>query len=75
MGTSERDAQLSDAAGGHPAHSGLARFALKFFGDVHGATAIEYAMIASMISIAIVLGATTIGGKVTGFFNSVAPYL
>ena len=48
---------------------------MKFFGDAHGATAIEYAMIASIISIAIVAGATTIGTKVTGFFNSFAGYL
>ena len=36
-----------------------------------GATAIEYALIASLISILIVTGATAVGTKLSTFFNSV----
>lgn len=43
--------------------------------DRSGATAIEYALIAGFISIMIVAGATSIGSTLTGFFNSLAPYL
>jgi len=49
---------------------------VRWFGDAHGATAIEYAMIASMISILIVTGVTTIGTKLLTYFQEViAPYL
>jgi pilus assembly protein Flp/PilA len=37
-----------------------------------GATAIEYALVASLISIAIVAGATSIGTSLSGTFNTVA---
>jgi pilus assembly protein Flp/PilA len=37
-----------------------------------GATAIEYALIASLISIMIVAGATSIGGTLKGFFTSLS---
>ena len=37
--------------------------------DTNGATAIEYAMIASLISIAIVTALTTIGTSLFGFYN------
>jgi pilus assembly protein Flp/PilA len=41
-----------------------------------GATAIEYAMIASFISIAIVAGATSIGTQVKAFFEQmIVPFL
>ena len=41
-----------------------------------GATAIEYAVIASLISIMIVAGATTIGQQVKTFFeNMIVPFL
>ena len=43
-----------------------------FLRDTRGATSIEYAMIASLISIVIVLGVTTIGTKLANFFASVA---
>jgi pilus assembly protein Flp/PilA len=46
-----------------------------FARDARGATAIEYAMIASMISIAIVAGVSSIGTKLSGFFTSVTDYL
>jgi pilus assembly protein Flp/PilA len=37
-----------------------------------GVTAIEYAMIGALISIAIVTGATQVGANLSGFFNAVA---
>ena len=40
-----------------------------FARDMSGATAIEYAMIASMISILIVGGASAIGSQVNKFFE------
>ena len=46
----------------------LARFA----GDESGATAIEYGLIASLISVAIVAGAKSLGTNVSGTFSNVA---
>ena len=37
-----------------------------------GVSAIEYAMVGALISIAIVAGATQIGVNLSGFFNAVA---
>ena len=42
------------------------------FRQVHGATALEYAFIASLISIAIYAAAGTIGNSLSSTFNSVA---
>ncbi len=47
---------------------------MRLFGDDLGGTAIEYAMIASFISILIFAGASSIGQTVKGFFESmIAP--
>jgi pilus assembly protein Flp/PilA len=43
-----------------------------FVGDVRGATAIEYALIASGISIVIVGTVATLGSNVKGFYSNVA---
>lgn len=43
----------------------------RFQKDVSGATAIEYALIAGLISIVIVGGATSIGGRLVEIFTSV----
>jgi len=40
--------------------------------DKSGATAIEYALIAGLVSIVIVLGATAIGTKLSAIFVQVA---
>jgi pilus assembly protein Flp/PilA len=49
---------------------------VRWLGAEDGATAIEYAMIASIVSIVIVTGVTTIGTKLTFYFSEViAPYL
>jgi pilus assembly protein Flp/PilA len=42
-----------------------------FLRDESGATAIEYALVASLISIAIIVGATAIGGTLSGTFTTV----
>jgi pilus assembly protein Flp/PilA len=75
MGASARSCVLSDAGGGHSAHSYAARSALTFWRNEFGATAIEYALIAGFISIVIVTAVTQIGGTVQGFFAAIAPYV
>jgi pilus assembly protein Flp/PilA len=46
-----------------------------FAQDACGATAIEYAMIAGLISIAIVTAVSQIGSQLVSFFNALAPVL
>jgi pilus assembly protein Flp/PilA len=46
-----------------------------FVRDPRGATAIEYAMIASIVSIVIFAAVQSIGTTLTAFFNSLAGYL
>jgi pilus assembly protein Flp/PilA len=48
-----------------------ARF-VRFLRDERGTTAIEYALIASVISIVIVGAATSVGSSLEGFFEKVA---
>jgi len=43
----------------------------RFLKDEHGATAIEYAMIAAFIAVAIVGAVTTLGTSLTGIFTNV----
>jgi pilus assembly protein Flp/PilA len=40
----------------------------RFLKDESGATAIEYGLIAALISVALVAGATTLGGKLNSTF-------
>ncbi len=47
----------------------------RFARDASGATAIEYALIASVISIVIVTAVTSIGTTLNGFFQSLAGHL
>ena len=44
---------------------------LKFIRNDSGATAIEYALIASLIAVAIITAVTTVGGKVSTVFTEV----
>ncbi len=44
----------------------------KFFRDERGATAIEYALIASLIGMVIIAAVTSIGGSLNGTFNDVS---
>jgi len=53
----------------HESTLGKAR---SFWRDEHGATAIEYTLIAGFIGVAIVVGATAVGTKLNGFFSTLA---
>ncbi len=44
----------------------------KFSADESGATAIEYALLASLIAVAIIAGATTLGEKISDQFTKIA---
>lgn len=43
----------------------------RFISDEAGATAIEYGLIAALISIGIIAAATTMGNGLSGLFNSI----
>lgn len=45
---------------------------VKFLKDEDGATAIEYALIASLIAVAIIAGASSLGTTINSKFNAVA---
>ena len=47
----------------------------QFFRDESGATAIEYGLIAALISVAIILAVTAVGNGLNTTFNSVAGHL
>ncbi|MFA1675625.1 Flp family type IVb pilin [Rhizobium mongolense] len=44
----------------------------RFLKDESGATAIEYGLIAALISVALIAGATSLGTKINATFNSLA---
>jgi pilus assembly protein Flp/PilA len=44
----------------------------RFIKDESGATAIEYGLIAALISVALITGATTLGNKLNTQFNNLA---
>jgi pilus assembly protein Flp/PilA len=44
---------------------------LSFAKDESGATAIEYGLIATLIGVAIILGATAVGTKLNSVFNGI----
>ena len=44
----------------------------RFLKDESGATAIEYGLIASLIAVAIIAAATTLGNNIGDTFNSIA---
>ena len=50
----------------------MSRFVTRFLKNESGATAIEYGLIAALISVAIIVGATAVGGGVNSTFTSVA---
>ena len=47
----------------------------RFVKDESGATAVEYALLASLIAIAIIGGATAMGGAINTKFNAIATSL
>lgn len=48
---------------------------IKFWKDEEGATAIEYALIAGLIAVAIIGGLTLLGNEVEGLFNRISTVL
>ncbi|MGA1802905.1 Flp family type IVb pilin [Rhizobium sp. HT1-10] len=47
----------------------------RFLKDESGATAIEYGLIAALISVALITGATTLGGALNNQFANIATKL
>lgn len=47
----------------------------RFVKDESGATAIEYGLIAALISVALITGATALGGKLNTQFQNLSTYL
>lgn len=47
----------------------------RFKKDESGATAIEYGLIAALISVALIAGATTLGNTLSTQFNNISTYL
>jgi len=72
MGEAEGDGGLSVDAGGHPARAAAARSVVgRLARDKSGATAIEYALVASMISIVIVVALQLMGPQLVRLFNAI----
>jgi len=53
----------------------LSKFLKRILHDESGATAIEYGLIAALISVAIITAVTSVGHSLTSTFNSVASAL
>lgn len=53
----------------------MAKLVTRFYKDESGATAIEYGLIAALIALAIVAGATTLGNEIGNLFNRVGKKL
>ncbi len=53
----------------------MRKFFAKFLSDESGATAIEYGLIAALISVAIITAVTLVGTNLNSTFNSVATAL
>jgi pilus assembly protein Flp/PilA len=73
-------AKRSDRAQGRISHArgrsaAFAHAARSFVGDAAGATAIEYALVGTIISIVIVASLPLIGTNLSGFFTTVATAL
>jgi pilus assembly protein Flp/PilA len=50
----------------------MRKYLTQLLRDEAGATAIEYGLIAALIAVAIIAGATTVGGNLGTTFNTVA---
>ncbi|TWG66021.1 Flp family type IVb pilin [Aminobacter sp. J44] len=50
----------------------MSKIIARFIKDESGATAIEYGLIAALIALAIVAGATTLGENLSAQFNHIA---
>lgn len=49
----------------------MSKIFARFLKDESGATAIEYGLIAALISVAIIGGATTVGSQLTTLFENI----
>ena len=49
----------------------MTKFATQFLKDESGATAIEYGLIAALIAVVIIAGATTVGTQLGAKFNTI----
>ena len=47
----------------------MKRFITQFLSDESGATAIEYGLLAALIAVVIIAGASTLGGNINTLFN------
>ena len=45
---------------------------IKFFSDESGATAIEYGLIAALVSVAIIVALTALGGSLNTLFTNIS---
>ncbi|WP_158912908.1 Flp family type IVb pilin [Caulobacter sp. S45] len=50
----------------------MSKFVTRFLTDESGATAIEYGLIAALIAVVIIAGATTLGSNLGATFNKVS---
>jgi pilus assembly protein Flp/PilA len=50
----------------------MSKFVTRFISDESGATAIEYGLIAALIAVVIIAGATTLGANLNSRFKSIA---
>jgi pilus assembly protein Flp/PilA len=76
----ERQDFVSDRApklvrGTHHVEANMFHWARTFLRDESGATAIEYGLIAALIAVAIIAGATAVGGSLSGTFNTISTSL
>jgi pilus assembly protein Flp/PilA len=53
----------------------MSKLFARFVKDESGATAIEYGLIAALIALAIVVGASALGNALNGQFNNIATAL
>jgi pilus assembly protein Flp/PilA len=53
----------------------MSKLFVRFVNDESGATAIEYGLIAALIALAIITGATTLGNALNDKFTSIATTL
>ena len=53
----------------------MSQFISRFINDKSGATAIEYGLIAALISVVIITAVTAVGTNLSGKFNAIATAL
>lgn len=53
----------------------MSKIFARFIKDESGATAIEYGLIAALISVALIAGASTLGGALNTQFNNISTKL